>query len=171
VEALAIIQEHTSTQLRVPDLTKLMDSDAWRIMHAAEVLLGEAISVPWEVRTVHLHPSADPPPADPVAMLLFEELSISVNGVRVDLGYQQVHLPAVRIDLTSLANHDDHQDVRIVPVVALRPSSGSRRTIRRAILTAQPLYALRLVARRYLSRSDQQVVRCLGIGKHWQIPG
>jgi plasmid stability protein len=34
-------------------------------------------------------------------MLLFEKLSISVNGARVDLGYQQVHLPAVRIDLSS----------------------------------------------------------------------
>jgi hypothetical protein len=116
VEALATIQEHTSTQLRVPDLTKLVHSDARGIMHAAEVLRGEAISVPWDVRTVHLHPGADPPPADPVTMLLIEELSISVNGVRVDLGYQQVHLPAVRVDLTSLTNHHDHQDVRIVPV-------------------------------------------------------
>jgi len=49
-------------------------------------------------------------------MLLFERLNIGVNGARVDLGYQQVHLPAVRIDLNSLTNHDDHQDVRIVPV-------------------------------------------------------
>jgi hypothetical protein len=116
VEALAIIQEHTSTQIRVPDLTKLTHRDARRILYAAEVLRGEAISVPWDVRTVHLNPGAGPPPTEPVTMLLFEKLNISVNGARVDLGYQQVHLPAVRIDLNSLTNHDDHQDVRIVPV-------------------------------------------------------
>jgi len=116
VEALATIQEHTSTQLRVPDLTKLMHLEARGMVHAAEVLRGEAISVPWDARTVHLHPGASPPPADPVTMLLFEKLSISVNGVRIDLGFQQVHLPAVRIDLDSLTDHDDHQDVHIIPV-------------------------------------------------------
>ncbi len=48
--------------------------------------------------------------------LLYQELSISAGTTEVSIGYQQVYLPAARAEPGSLTRHDDHHDIRIVPV-------------------------------------------------------
>ena len=47
-------------------------------------------------------------------MLMYQELGISIDGQQASLGYQQIHLPAARVDRGSVTGHDDHQDIRIV---------------------------------------------------------
>jgi len=47
--------------------------------------------------------------------LLYQQLTITLNGIQASVGYQQVHLPAARMEPGSLTLHGDHQDIRIVP--------------------------------------------------------
>ena len=58
IEALAAIQDRTTTQLTVPDLAKLTMPEARPILHAADLIRGAAVTVPWEGITIHVHPGA-----------------------------------------------------------------------------------------------------------------
>ena len=116
VEALADLQDHTTAQLLIPDMAKLTHAEARRILHVAELTRGAAISAPWEGLAVHLRPDARPPSQDIFSGLLYQELRMSVGAIEVRLGYQQVYLPAARAEPGSLTRHDDHHDIRIVPV-------------------------------------------------------
>lgn len=116
VEALASLQDHTAAQLLIPDMAKLTHGEARRILRAAELIRGAAISAPWEGFAVHLRPGASPPSEDIFSALLYQELSISAGTAEVSIGYQQVYLPAARAEPSSLTRHDDHHDIRIVPV-------------------------------------------------------
>lgn len=116
VEALADLQDHTTAQLLIPDMAKLTHGEARRILHVAELTRGAAISAPWEGLDVHLRPDARPPSQDIFSGLLYQELRMSVGAIEVRLGYQQVYLPAASAEPGSLTRHDDHHDIRIVPV-------------------------------------------------------
>ena len=116
VEALAVIQDHTTTQVTIPDLAKLPHHDARRILRTAELIRGAAISVPWRGFAVHLRPGASPPAEDIFSGLLYQELSLSVGTTMISLGYEQVHLPAACVEPDSLTRHDDYHDIRIIPV-------------------------------------------------------
>jgi hypothetical protein len=128
VEALAALQDHTTAQILIPDLAKLTHGEARRILHAAELIRGAAISAPWEGFVVHLRPGASPPTEDIFSGLLYQELSISVGTTEISLGYRQVYLPAARSDPGSLIRHGDHHDIRIVPAggvqAVIRYSAG-----------------------------------------------
>lgn len=115
VEALAVIQDHTTAQLRVPDLAKLTRHDIRGILRLAELMRGAAISVPWDGFAVHLWPGTAPPTDDLFSTLLYQQLTITLNGIQASAGYQQVYLPAARVEPGSLTPHGDHQDIRIVP--------------------------------------------------------
>jgi hypothetical protein len=115
VEALAALQDRTTAQLLIPDMTHLTVGQARRILHAAELIRGAAISVPWEGLAVHLRLGASPPAEDIFSGLLYQELSISPGSAEVSIGYRQVYLPAARAEPGSLTRHDDHHDIRIVP--------------------------------------------------------
>jgi hypothetical protein len=115
VEALAALQDHTTVQLVIPDLAKLTHGEARRILHAAELIRGAAISVPWQGFVVHLRPGARPPSEDIFSGLLYQELSISPGTTEVSVGYREVYLPAARAEPGSLAHHGDHHDIRIIP--------------------------------------------------------
>jgi hypothetical protein len=43
-------------------------------------------------------------------------LTVLLGDREIELGYSQVHLPAARFDTSSLISHDDHQDVRMLPL-------------------------------------------------------
>jgi hypothetical protein len=115
VNALAVIQDHTTAQLRVPDLAELTQHQAREFLRVAELMRGAAISVPWEILVMCRRPGTSPPPEGLFSTLLYQELSISIDGQQASLGYQQVHLPAARVDPGSETRHGDHQDIRIVP--------------------------------------------------------
>ena len=65
---------------------------------------------------MHLRSDASPPSQDIFSGLLHQELRMSVGTTDISLGYQQVYLPAARAEPGSLSRHDDHHDIRIVPV-------------------------------------------------------
>jgi hypothetical protein len=115
VEALAVIQDHTTIQLHVPDLARLTRHDIRGILRLAELMRGAAISVPWEGFAVHLWPGSAPTADDLFSTLLYQQLIITLNGIHASVGYQQVYLPAARVEPGSLTRHGDHQDIRIVP--------------------------------------------------------
>lgn len=114
VEALATIQEHTTAQLRVPDLAQLNGHQVREFLRVAELIRGAAISVPWEGLAMRRWPGSSLPPDGLFSMLMYQELGISIDGQQASLGYQQIHLPAARVDRGSVTGHDDHQDIRIV---------------------------------------------------------
>jgi hypothetical protein len=114
VEALATIQEHTTAQLRVPDLAQLNGHQVREFLRVAELMRGAAISVPWEGLAMRRWPGSSLPPDGLFSMLMYQELGISIDGQQASLGYQQIHLPAARVDRGSVTGHDDHQDIRIV---------------------------------------------------------
>jgi hypothetical protein len=130
VEALAALQGHTTVQLVISDLAKLTHGEARRILHAAELVGGAAISAPWEGFAVHLTPGASLPSEDIFSGLLYQELHMSVGATEVGLGYQQVYLPAARAEPGSMTRHGDHHDIRIVP------AGGAQAVIRYSQATA-----------------------------------
>jgi hypothetical protein len=73
-----------------------------------------------------------PPPDGLFSVLMHEELSFSVDGQQASLGYQQVHLPAVPIDWSTMAGHGDHQDIRIMLAGVPMALSGRHKISRRA---------------------------------------
>jgi hypothetical protein len=115
VEALAVIQDHTSVQIRVPDFQEVTFGSMRRILRAAGLLRGDVISVPWQPFVAHINAGVTISTL-PMTMLLYSELKLSVGAVEISLGYEQAHLPAARMDIDSVIEHEGHQDVRIVPV-------------------------------------------------------
>jgi hypothetical protein len=63
----------------------------------------------------HLWPGTALPADDLLSTLLYQQLTITLNGIQASIGYQQVYLPAARVEPGSLTRHGDHQDIRIVP--------------------------------------------------------
>jgi hypothetical protein len=86
-----------------------------RVLWTADLLRGEAMSVSWEPFTAHVRPGTLTSDL-PMTMLLYHELNISIGSIDVNLGYLQVHLPAARMDISSTTEHENHRDMRIVPV-------------------------------------------------------
>lgn len=115
IEALAVIQDRTTIQLTVPDFTKLTMPEARPILHAADLIRGAAVTVPWEGITFHVHPGTATP-GDIFQALVYRELTIAVGEVQASLGHEQIHLPAARVDPGSVTRNGDHDDIRIVPV-------------------------------------------------------
>jgi hypothetical protein len=115
IEALAVLQDHTTAQIAVPDFAKLTMLKARAILHAADLIRGAVITVPWEGLSIHVHPGTAVP-GDIFQALLHRELKLVVGEAEASLGYEHIYLPAARVDPGSVTRHDDHDDVRIVPV-------------------------------------------------------
>ena len=115
IEALAVLQDHTTVQIAVPDFAKLTMPEARAILHAADLIRGAVVTVPWEGISLHVHPGTATP-GDIFQALVYRELKLVVGEAQASLGYEQIHLPAARVDPGSVTRHDDHDDIRIVPV-------------------------------------------------------
>ncbi len=55
-------------------------------------------------------------PGDIFQAMVYRELRLAVGEAQASLGYEQIHLPAARVDPGSVTRHGDHDDIRIVPV-------------------------------------------------------
>jgi hypothetical protein len=56
IEALAVVQDHTTAQVAVPDFASMTWPEARPILHAADLIRGAALTVPWQEVGMHLHP-------------------------------------------------------------------------------------------------------------------
>lgn len=115
IEALAVIQDRTTVQITVPDFAKLTLPQARAILHTADLIRGAAVTVLWEGISIHVHPCVATP-GDIFSALVYRELKLAVGQAQASLGYEQLYLPAARVDPGSVTRHDDHDDIRIVPV-------------------------------------------------------
>lgn len=117
VEALALIQQYTTHQLLVPDVAAMNDQQQHAVLWAARLLRGEVIRGTWsQIQTMHLHPGLTIDSFERFAIRLFKKLSVAPPGAEdLDLGLVQIDLPAAHADPDSMAGHDDHHDVRLVP--------------------------------------------------------
>jgi hypothetical protein len=70
-------------------MVKLTHGRTRRILHAAELIRGAAISAAWQGLAVHLRPGASPPPDKIFSGLLYQEISISDGTTEVSIGYRQ----------------------------------------------------------------------------------
>ena len=110
-----MLQDHTTAQITVPDFAKLTMPQARAILHAADLIRGAVVTVPWEGISIHVHPGTATP-GDIFQALVYREMKLVVGEAEASLGYEQIHLPAARVDPGSVTRHDDHDDIRIVPV-------------------------------------------------------
>jgi hypothetical protein len=65
----------------------------------------EAISAPWEGLAGSRWPGSSAPPDALSSTPMYQHLGISIDGQQASLGYQQVHLPAARLDRATVAGH------------------------------------------------------------------
>ena len=61
IEALAVLQDHTTVQIAVPDFAKLTLLQARAILHAADLIRGAVVTVSWEGISLHVHPGTATP--------------------------------------------------------------------------------------------------------------
>lgn len=90
-------------------------SDGRAILHTADLICGPTVTAPREGITIHVHPDTGLP-GDALGAGVYRELTLAVGEAQASLGYEQIHLPAARVDPASATRDDDHNNVRIVPV-------------------------------------------------------
>jgi hypothetical protein len=95
VESITAIQETTTTQLRIPDLTELTKGQWEKIVTAAHLLQGEKISV--TVPTIEFTSNGTPPPMGDVALFTTAEFSVEIGGAIIPIGLVGFHADRVRI--------------------------------------------------------------------------
>jgi hypothetical protein len=124
-EALATIQEHTVTPVRIPDLTETTLDQAQEWINAARLLRGETLRMTWSRFGVQLHEDAAPPDPEegPVAVAVAEPLAVEVGGEQIPLGEKLAHLPAARVDPATLV--DGRVEGRVVHFGPAGDDSGT----------------------------------------------
>lgn len=113
VESLATIQEHTTVQVRVPDLTQLTKRAAGEWAAAARLVRGETVTVNWSTLKVHLQPGVRVDEGHPIQVAYRDRLRVQIADQKVALGLREVYLPAAQPGRQE--QHDDHADVIFVP--------------------------------------------------------
>jgi hypothetical protein len=115
-EALATIQEHTTTRIGMPDPDTFDVARAAEVKDAATLLRGGTLTPTWTtVGPVHVKSGAEPSRREIWTLALDEPLKIDLDGHEIILGVRRVRLPAARVDPESVEDHEDHKDVRFIP--------------------------------------------------------
>lgn len=125
VEAIATIQDFTTTQLRIPDLTTVTLTQAGELTLAASLLRGETFPIPAEEVAICLSENIDEPDED-FSFMVQSELSATVGPHQLNLGTRVVHCPQAAAVPGSLVPHDDHKDIRVRPLAPVTLSATPR---------------------------------------------
>lgn len=111
IVALIGIQEHTTTQLRVPDLSQFPVAQLRQLERAAALLRGDTIRLPLKTtKLLSRAPSAGAAPqtGDLVVARSHQPLLVNVGGDELDLGWIRVFYTSVRIgEVTSRGEYDE----------------------------------------------------------------
>lgn len=116
MSALIKLQEVTTTQIIVPDLDTITRKKVAEVISAAELISGNVKSSEWEAITMHLRPEIEEVPIDPISIVGFFPLIVTLGEEELHLGYKEVTYPSAILDPETMKEHDDHKDVTIAPL-------------------------------------------------------
>lgn len=100
VEALAVLQDHTSEQLMVPDLTKTTRREAQQLVRAARLLQAGSYATTWDDLVVSVPGGAVVPDATsvPAGPATFEDpLTVRLQDQEIALGRRRLRLASARV--------------------------------------------------------------------------
>ncbi|WP_226366986.1 hypothetical protein [Pseudonocardia sp. ICBG162] len=117
IEGLATIQEFTTEQILVPDLSTVTTDQRVSILDTARLLRGEILTITWnDLGPVHMHPGVDVAPDERFAVRLLDPLTIDLADRTLELpGFRQTDIASAQPDFDTRCKHDDHYDVRLRP--------------------------------------------------------
>jgi hypothetical protein len=118
VEALAVIQDHTPIQVRVPDLQEVTESEAAEWIRAAQLLGGETIGAEWEGFSAEIPAERASllAPSDAGSTFAIEKpFIITIGGTAIELGRIQQILESCSVELQDRSVDSDHVRVRLAP--------------------------------------------------------
>lgn len=118
VEALAVIQDHTPIQIRVPDLQQVTESEGAEWMNAAQLLRGETLTVEWEGLSAEIPAERVNNFATPGSGSTFAiegPFTITIAGTMIELGRKQTVLESCSVELHDRSAESDHVRVSLVP--------------------------------------------------------
>ncbi|MEU0936090.1 hypothetical protein [Embleya sp. NPDC005971] len=101
IDSLAHIQEHTTTQVAIPDLTTFTVAQARHVIRAARLLRGETLTGRWTDIELDIPDSETFAPhvgSEPSSWRLEQPLSLVINGAYLDLGYERTLLRSARVE-------------------------------------------------------------------------
>jgi hypothetical protein len=117
VEALATIQDCVRDEVLTPDLSKLSVSQGVALIHAAQLLRGEAVTTRWKSYPVVVKPEALAESAVQSAFLIEESFGVRLGDREVPLGVRRIEMPAAGVELTGEGPRDDGLlNARLIPV-------------------------------------------------------
>lgn len=98
-EALAEIQRHTVTPVRVPDLTETTNDQVRPWLDAARLLRGDTITGTWNNCTITFDPDVEPPALEDGQHRLetVEDITIDIAGTVIDLGHRRNVMKVARL--------------------------------------------------------------------------
>lgn len=115
-EALATLQEHTSTRVEMPDLNQFTHQQMAEVLETARLLRGETLTTPWtSIGPVHLHPGIEPQLDARFAARWQTPLQVELPGGEIHVGIRNIDMPAARVDPESVTVHNDHKDIQLIP--------------------------------------------------------
>ena len=133
VEALADLQKHAGVYSDVP--LSLSEEEAQQIVTMAALMRGETIDLTWKALNLNLG-QLGPAMKDLVnggahAILVYEDISVELEGVKIPIGRVQTHIPSARLaDLESV-----HSDLASGLVPSLRLVPGDSDKAQRVLVT------------------------------------
>jgi hypothetical protein len=114
VEALAVIQEHTTEQIMSPDFTTVTRGAAGGLVQLADILRDGSITVEWNGLEMVAPVAPAPLGIPPAPMSIRRQCTLQLNGVEIVLGSLRHDLASARVESVTPAD-DGLVRVRIVP--------------------------------------------------------
>ncbi|MFI5954934.1 hypothetical protein [Cryptosporangium sp. NPDC051539] len=113
VSSLAVIQNYTTVQLQVPDLSQIDMREVRTLIEIAALLRDGSLPIQWTSFLAH---ASDEPTDEVFQIIVDQPLSIVANGISVLLGYRRIHFPEAQVDRSvAPVEHDGHFDIVLVP--------------------------------------------------------
>lgn len=117
VEALAVIQEHTTEQIHIPDLTEMTRSEAGDLARVARLLQLSSYQTAWTELVVTVDASgvaADATSASAGPLVTEQPLVARIGTQEIGLGVRKLQLASAKV-AEVINDEDGHAQVRFIP--------------------------------------------------------
>jgi hypothetical protein len=118
VEALAVIQDHTTEQITIPDLTQLSSNAGRELLHTAQLLQAGSLAATWSNLTETVPAGAIDPHADlstPSPAVYVKPLIATIGEQQVPLGYRRAALASARVESITHSADGQQLQLKLVP--------------------------------------------------------
>jgi hypothetical protein len=99
LRALAIIQDHTSIPVRIPEVSTVSFEDAQAVMFASAIIEGHTLVRSWRVLNFQPDAEQEIDSEGNYELSVLEELSVTVGPDRINLGVSEKKLLSARLEI------------------------------------------------------------------------